>query len=93
MLLSTALYLSCAFFLKKILDTGGGACYKLHKLEKKNPVQMLEEVIKMMEFMLTMAVIALIFIAATILVALLSGGLMKLKDAVFNRESESRSPE
>jgi hypothetical protein len=47
----------------------------------------------MMEFMLTMAVIALIFVAATILVALLSGGLLKLKDAVFKKESENRSPE
>ena len=52
-----------------------------------------EEVIKMMEFMLTMAVIALVFVAATILVALLAGGLMKLKDAVFNREGENTSPE
>ena len=47
----------------------------------------------MMEFMLTMAVIALIFVAATILVALAAGGLMKLKNAVFNREAENTSPE
>ena len=48
----------------------------------------------MMEFMLTMAVIAAVFVAATILVALLAGGLMKLKDAVFNRkEAENTSPE
>ena len=47
----------------------------------------------MMEFMLTMAVIASIFIAATILVALLAGGLMKLKDAVINRDAENTSPE
>ena len=83
----------CAIFLKKKLDTGPGACYKLHKLERRNPVESVEEVIKMMEFMLTMAVIALIFVAATILVALLAGGLMKLKDSVFNRESENTSPE
>ena len=47
----------------------------------------------MKDFMLTMAVIASIFIAATILVALLAGGLMKLKDAVFNRDAENTSPE
>ena len=47
----------------------------------------------MMEFLLTMAVIALIFVAATILVSLVAGGLMKLKDAVFNREAENTSPE
>jgi hypothetical protein len=83
----------CALFLKKMLDNWPGACYKLHKLERRNPVDSIEEVIKMMEFMLTMAVIASIFIAATILVALLAGGLMKLKDAVFNRDAENTSPE
>jgi hypothetical protein len=76
-----------------MLDNWPGACYKLHKLERRNPVDSIEEVIKMMEFMLTMAVIASIFIAATILVALLAGGLMKLKDAVFNRDAENTNPE
>jgi hypothetical protein len=76
-----------------MLDNWPGACYKLHKLERRNPVDSIEEVIKMMEFMLTMAVIASIFIAATILVALLAGGLMKLKDAVINRDAENTSPE
>ena len=39
----------------------------------------------MMEFLLTMAVIALVFIAATIVVALVAGGLMKAKDAIRKR--------
>ncbi len=56
-------------------------------------VNEVEEVIKMMEFLLTMAVIALVFIVATIVVALLAGGLMKLKNTVFDREAENTSPE
>ena len=47
----------------------------------------------MMEFLLTMVVIALVFIAATILVALAAGGLMKVKNAVFKHEAENTSPE
>ena len=39
----------------------------------------------MMEFLLTMAVIALILVAATIVVALIAGGLIKAKDAVRKR--------
>ncbi len=53
----------------------------------------IEEVIKMMEFLLTMAVIALVFVAATIVVALVAGGLVKLKDAAFRRKTENASPE
>ena len=44
-----------------------------------------KEVIKMMEFLLTMAVIALVFVAATIVVALVAGGLIKAKDVVRKR--------
>ncbi len=43
----------------------------------------------MMEFMLTMAVIAVVFVAATIVVALVAGGLFKLKDAAFKRNAEN----
>lgn len=39
----------------------------------------------MMEFLLTMVVIALVFVAATIVVALVAGGLMKAKSAVRKR--------
>ena len=35
----------------------------------------------MLEFLFTMAIIALIFVAATVLVALAAGGLMKLRNA------------
>ena len=51
-----------------------------------------EEVNKMTEFMMTMAVIALVFVTATILVALLSGGLLRLKKGIFNREAKDVSP-
>jgi hypothetical protein len=44
-----------------------------------------KEVIKMMEFLLTMAVVALVFVAATIVVALVAGGLIKAKDVVRKR--------
>lgn len=40
-----------------------------------------EEVNKMMEFLMTMAVIALVFVTATVLVALVAGGLLRLKHA------------
>lgn len=36
----------------------------------------------MMEFMLTMAVIALVFIAGTVVVALIAGGIMKARHMV-----------
>jgi len=51
-----------------------------------------KEVIKMMEFLLTMAVIALVFVAATIVVALVAGGIVKLKDAALRRDAEKMSP-
>jgi hypothetical protein len=47
----------------------------------------------MMEFLVTMAVIALVFVAATILVALVSGGLVKLKESALRRNTEKTSPE
>ena len=47
----------------------------------------------MMEFMMTMGVIALVFVAATVLVALLTGGLLRLKKSIFNREAKDVSPE
>jgi len=36
----------------------------------------------MMEFLMTMAVIALVFVAATIVVALIAGGIMKARGIV-----------
>jgi hypothetical protein len=42
----------------------------------------------MMEFLMTMAVIALVFIAATVLVALLAGGLLRLKNGIFKHEAK-----
>ena len=47
----------------------------------------------MMEFLLTMAIIALVFVAATIVVALLAGGLIRLKDAASRRNAENVRPE
>jgi len=58
----------------------------------KHTVQV-KEVIKMMEFMMTMAVIALVFVAATILVALASKGLFSLKGGITKREAKNVSPE
>jgi len=43
----------------------------------------------MMEFLLTMAVIALVFVAATIVVALVAGGLIKAKDSFRKRTSSN----
>ena len=43
---------------------------------------------KMMEFMMTIAVIALVFVAATILVALVARGLLRLKIGIFRREAK-----
>jgi len=47
-----------------------------------------EEVVKMMEFLMTIAVIALVFVAATILVALVARGLLRLKIGIFRREAK-----
>ena len=46
----------------------------------------------MMEFLLTMTVIALVFVAATIVVALISGALIKLKESALRRKTENPSP-
>jgi hypothetical protein len=42
----------------------------------------------MMEFMMTMAVIALVFVTATGLVALIAGGLLRLKSGMTKREAK-----
>jgi hypothetical protein len=47
----------------------------------------------MMEFLMTMGVIALIFVAATILVALVAGGLFRLKDTLFKHKAKDVIPE
>ena len=46
-----------------------------------------------MEFVMTMGVIALVFVAATVLVALISGGLLRLKKSIFNHEVKDVNPE
>ena len=43
----------------------------------------------MMEFLMTMAVIALVFVAATFLVALLAGGLLRLKSGIMKHEAKN----
>lgn len=47
----------------------------------------------MMEFLLTMTVIAMVFVAATIAVALLGGGLVKLKGLALKHNTENVSSE
>ena len=46
-----------------------------------------------MEFLMTMAVIALVFVAATAVVAMVAGGLLRLKHGVFHREPKDVNPE
>jgi hypothetical protein len=48
-----------------------------------------EEENKMMEFLMTMAVVALVFVAATFVVALVAGGLLRLKDGIMNRQAKN----
>jgi len=50
-----------------------------------------KEVAKMMEFMMTMAVIALVFVAATVLVAGLMGSLLKAKNALTRKSENEES--
>ena len=45
----------------------------------------------MMEFLMTMAVIAVVFVAATALVALVAGGLLRLKKGIFGHEAKDAS--
>ena len=71
-----------------MLDTGAGACYKLHKLRKRKTLLKPEEVNKMMEFLMTMATIATVFVSATVLVVLIAGGLLRLKRGIFTREAK-----
>lgn len=47
----------------------------------------------MMEFMLTMAVIAVIFLVATMVIALIAGGVMKAKGIMRKDNSESLGSE
>lgn len=42
----------------------------------------------MLEFVSTMAAIALVFCAATVFVALIAGSLMKVRDAMMKRAEE-----
>ncbi len=42
----------------------------------------------MLEFISTIAVIALVFCAATVFVALIAGSLMKVRDAMMKRAEE-----
>ena len=45
--------------------------------------------IKVMEFLMTMGVIALVFIAATVVVALVAGSLIRLKSGLKGRTSNN----
>ena len=63
---------------------------KSHEWTFCDPIKV-EEVIKMMEFLMTMAVIALVFVAATILVALVAKGLLRLKYGIFNLKAKNVS--
>ena len=45
----------------------------------------------MLEFLMTMAVVALIFCAATVFVALMAGGLMKARQAMQKKEGEAEA--
>ena len=83
----------CAFFLKKNLTSGRELVKILTSSEDETNGLKFKEVIKMMEFLLTMAVIALVFVAATIVVALISGALIKLKESALRRNAENSSPE
>jgi hypothetical protein len=47
----------------------------------------------MLEFMFTMAIIALIFVVATILVALAASGLMKLRHGTPKDQTHKVSPD
>ena len=81
------------FFSKKCLTLRVELVKILTSSKKETVVLILKEVIKMMEFLLTMAVIALVFVAATIAVALVAGALVKLKDAALRRNTENVNPE
>jgi len=54
---------------------------------------LVKEVNKMMEFLMTMGVIALVFITATFLVAIIAGGILRLKNGIFNRGEKAVVPE
>ncbi len=76
-------------FSQKNLDSWQGACYKKYKLARGfHRSGKVKEVVKVTEFLLTMAVIAVVFIAATVLVAVLAGGLMRLKGLFAKRQAE-----
>ena len=69
-----------------MLDIAKVPCYFFNK-QRGWPSE-LGEVIKMLEFVATMAVIALVFVAATVLVALVAGGLVKIRQAATRKELE-----
>ena len=47
----------------------------------------------MMEFMLTMTAITLVFVISTALVALVAGGLLRLKSGIFKARPKDPGPE
>ena len=81
------------FFSKKYLKWNSEIVKILTSSEDETQGLNFKEVIKMMEFLLTMGVIALVFVAATIVVALISGALIKLKESALRRNAEKSSPE
>ena len=77
------------FFSKKYLTRDHELVINYTSSINENEPNTVEEENKMMEFMMTMAVIALVFVAATILVALISGGLLRLKNGLVKREAKN----
>jgi len=81
------------FFSKKSLTLGLELVINYTSSTNENKPTTVKEVNKMMEFLMTMAVIALVFVSATVLIALIAGGLLRLKNGIFNREAKEVIPE
>ena len=76
------------FFSKKSLTHKPELVINYTSSANENEPDKVEEENKMMEFMMTMAVIALVFVAATAVVALVAGGLLRLRKEIFRREAK-----
>jgi hypothetical protein len=76
------------FFSKKCLTLEPELVINYTSSTNENEPVTVKEENKMMEFLMTMAIIALVFVAATVLVALFAGGLLRLKNGIFRREAK-----
>ena len=79
------------FFSKKCLTRKLELVINYTSSINENEPDKVEEENKMMEFLMTMAVITLVFVAATAVVAIVAGGLLRLKNGIFNREAKDGS--